>query len=106
MGNAKGLALPASFSMMKVLIDIGFLKILLVLLSPFRSFLAWQLLCGKTIWQLASFVQRSLLASIGWLAAPSKSRALPHFLTSVLNVRRWHLVAGELMHLVTARFKA
>lgn len=102
MGNGKGLALPGSFSTMKVLIDIGFLKILLVLLSPFRSFLAWQLFCGRSIWQLVSFVQRSLLTTIGWLAAPAKSRALPHFLTSVVDVRRWHLVAGEfILHLAT-----
>lgn len=97
MGNGKGLALPGSFSTMKVLIDIGFLKILLVLLSPFRSFLAWQLFCGRSIWQLVSFVQRSLLTTIGWLAAPSKSRALPHFLTSVVDVRRWHLAAAALV---------
>lgn len=93
---AKGFAAQAtSFSAAKLLIDIGFVRILLVLLSPFRSFIAWQLFCGKSVWHVALIIERSLLRAAGWLHAPPKSRAIRHVFNALIDVRRWHLFAGE-----------
>jgi hypothetical protein len=80
------------FSAAKLLIDISFVRILLVFLSPFRSFLAWQILAGKSVLSVASIIERSLLNAVGWLHAPPKSRAI----RALIDVRRWHLFAGEL----------
>lgn len=93
---ARGIGLqPAPFSAAKLLIDIGFVKILLVFLSPFRSFVSWPLFCGKSIWHVALIVERSLLRAAGWLHAPPKSRTIRHLFNAVLDIRRWHLCAGE-----------
>lgn len=95
---AKGFGLqPAPFSAAKLLIDIGFVRILLVFLSPFRSFVAWQLFCGKSIWHVAIIIERSLLRAAGWLHAPPKSRTIRHVFNALIDIRRWHLVAASLV---------
>jgi hypothetical protein len=93
---AKGFSLqPAPFSVAKLLIDIGFVRILLACLSPFRAIIAWQLLAGKSIWHVALIIERSILRAAGWLHAPPKSRAIRHVFNVLIDVRRWHLVAGK-----------
>lgn len=84
----------SGLSVTKLLLDIAFLRILLTIISPFRSFFAWQLFCGRSLFQLAVAVERSVLRTTGWLSAPPKSRALRHLFFSAIDVRRWHIAAG------------
>jgi hypothetical protein len=81
-------------------------RILLVFLSPFRNFLAWQLLCGKSVWHVALIVERSLLNLAGWLHAPPKSRTIRRVFNALIDIRRWHLVAGKYtLNLTSANLK-
>lgn len=82
------------FSVTKLLLDISILRILFLLVTPFKRFLAWQFSCGRSVWNAAAVFERSLLQAVGWLSAPPKSKALRHLLSSSLDIRRWHLVAG------------
>ena len=82
-------------SVTKLLMDVTFVRILLTLISPVRSFVAWQLLCGRNIVSLAVTAERALLRTAGWLSAPPKTRFLRHLSFSLRDVRRWHLAAGE-----------
>lgn len=87
-GGSKPFALQPAFSATKLLIDISLARILLVLLSPFRNSLAWFL-------KIYFVVSRGVLRTTGWLSAPPKTRALRHLAISLIDVRRWHLFAGE-----------
>lgn len=85
-------------SFTRLLLDITFMRILLTLLSPFRSIVAWQLFCGRSVLNFAVAIERALLRTAGWLSAPPKSRALRQLLFSAIDVRRWHLAAGMAPH--------
>ena len=96
----KPAALPPcnDLSITRLLINITFARILLLLgglFTPFRGWLSWNLLLGRSLWQLARDIERLLVRLIGWLAAPPRHPWLRSLGTGVLNVRRWHLAAGE-----------
>ena len=82
-------------SVTQLLLDLSLARLLLatleVALGPITAALGpWRLAC-----RLFLALRRLLLRSIGYLAAPAQHTALRQLGGGGLDVRRWHVAAGE-----------
>lgn len=87
---------PPPRSVAQLLLDISLARLLLtavggVLGGPVRVSLQW----WSILWRLFLAARRSVLHALGFLAAPPHSRGLQQLGRGALEVRRWHLAAGE-----------
>ena len=90
-------------SMSNLLLNVTLTSLLNVMLAPLRSFVMWQLFCGRNLWNLLKFVERAALQIVGYLAASPRRRALRNGLGPWIDIRRWHLAAGEPMTVYMCR---
>jgi len=85
--------LAPSSSLTRLLLDLTVWRALVVV-DPVRRFLAYQVLLGRSVATIASDFWRLLLWTVGWLAAPPRSRALRALSGDAFTARRWHLLLG------------
>jgi hypothetical protein len=95
----KPAALPPcpKYSLTQLLVHFTFARILLLLgslVTPFKGWLSWNLLLGRSLWQLARDLERLIVRLLGWLIAPPRHPWLRSLGGGVLHLRRWHLAAG------------
>lgn len=81
------------------------LRALLVASRPLRSLVAWQLMLGRTLRQLAAAAARGLLLVVGWLYGRVSQRGgLARFERRYFAPRRWHVLLGKLQRRVVGLF--
>lgn len=84
-----------SVSVGTLLLQARLISILLTFFSPFRSLIAWQMLCGRSLLSFVHFIQRIVLKVLGWLSArPAGAKTLRKILFPIVDIRRYHVVAG------------
>lgn len=91
-----------TYSIATLLLHARVISILLTFWSPFQSLIAWQVLCGRSVVSCALEIQRLLFRSVGWMSArPVGGQILRKWLFPIIDIRRFHVVAGALCFFVS-----
>lgn len=92
---------PSSVSVTRLLLNVSLARIVLSLsgiLNPVQNLVSGQLLLGVSVWQVTRDLLRRALYVLGYLSAPVQLAWLQSLSRySLVNVRRWHVAAGETM---------